>query len=31
MKIDEVASNQEGVAVEEALILRGYEWHTYLS
>ena len=23
-KIDEVASNQEGIAVEEALILRGY-------
>ncbi len=24
MKIDEVASNQEGIAAEEALILRGY-------
>jgi hypothetical protein len=23
-KIDEVASNQEGIAAEEALILRGY-------
>jgi exocyst complex protein 7 len=24
LKIDEVASNQEGIAAEEALILRGY-------
>ena len=25
IKIDDVASNQEGIAAEEALILRGYE------
>lgn len=24
MKIDEMASNQDGIAAEEALILRGY-------
>lgn len=35
LKIDEVASNQEGVAVEEALVLRGCVWlrlcDTYLT
>ena len=27
IKIDDVASNQEGIAAEEALTLRGYEIH----
>jgi hypothetical protein len=29
-KIDEVKSNQEGIAAEEALILRGYALSPYL-
>jgi hypothetical protein len=27
LKIDEVASSQEGIAAEEQLILRGYSFH----